>query len=419
MKFKIFASSLLLLLFSSYSMNAIGLNLIGLSNINGIDEIEEELLFIINEGQQLDSYIPDQYWDFPYSKEYYSEKLVKINDTIIKYEQTEHNQDYYLLLGLLNFYLYNLNYPDSFINADKYLRVIESFPNRDYRSKWFLGTMYAKAAKSFESIQEFEFIAERVPEESLHPLFWNDYAYSALMAFMPKRSMIYYELYSKYANISLENIKIYNSILESFTTKSVDEFIEKDDLFMIYKREEGYGFISYPLGIWVPVKDDWNIELLDYNNNFSAILCKSAKIKDSTDTEITYSIGSYFYIDQDIEISTELQKYKNHQKIEISGIDPKFEVYEIWDSEQYKHIGGAHGYIAFYRNAADINNLNFEQPSKISTKNNGAETYVPFRNKINKLTENITYMFLLDSCENIFEQSKIDFIDFLSNVIIE
>ncbi len=51
----------------------------------------------------------------------------------------------------------------------------------DYRYKWFLGILYATSIKPFEAIDQFEYVESGVPEEKLHPLFWEDYAYAGYL----------------------------------------------------------------------------------------------------------------------------------------------------------------------------------------------------------------------------------------------
>lgn len=63
--------------------------------------------------------------------------------------------------------------------------------------------------------------------------------------------------------------------------------------------------------------------------------------------------------------------------------------------------------------------MEIEQASKIELGVTNGASYVPLSKKIRKISDNITYIFLLDSCENIHEQSKEDFVNFMSKVIIE
>ncbi|MDC7242333.1 MAG: hypothetical protein PQJ50_18410, partial [Spirochaetales bacterium] len=62
----------LLLFFIGVSLNAIGFNLINLPAVNGIYEVEEEVLFLMDEEWHLENYYPDQYWDFELTKEEYT-----------------------------------------------------------------------------------------------------------------------------------------------------------------------------------------------------------------------------------------------------------------------------------------------------------------------------------------------------------
>lgn len=411
----------ILLIFINTYTYSINLSLIKLTNINGINEVEKDILFLINNGRHLDNYIPDKYWDFKYTKQEYTEIMIRIIDSLHSLDQDKNNQDYYLLMGLLYFYLYNLDYPNSYDRAMENLSIISDFEQKDYRYKWFSGIINAKAAKSYLAIRDFEYITERVPEESLYPMFWGDYGFSALMAFMPGRSMEYFEKQAEFGDKDLADISIYQGISNSFVEGDLDHDIEYKDLYRLLKRENGLGFISYPFGIWIPTLGEWNVRQLDYKNRFSAIVFGSQKINDGSGNDITYSIGTYIYVDDDNDhITKQLDEFPKKIEIEMPGISDIFTIYEVWDPDLYSHIGGAHGFVAFYKSDAGIaTNQEIEQASKINTGSTNGETYIPFSNKIMRISDNITYIFLLDSCENIYEQSKKDFVNFMSKVLIE
>lgn len=407
-----------LLLLGCISLSAAGLRLIDLSRIDQSGSLGVDLRFLVAEENNLQSYIPDDIWRSGNSKEFYREKIKSVISRLDRNHSEVDSSECSLLMGLLYSYLYNLDEAGAYDKALDFLEVSDSSPGRDYRFKWFQGVHLAGAGKVYEAIDAFNFVASNVKEHNLHPDFWYDYGLAALYAQMPKRSVRYIRNFSEYASVSLDNIKLFHSIKNTFSITDPSGSLEKKDLFLYVLEQNGGGFLSYPFGIWVPVREDWSMKVLDYKNNFSAIVFKSDQIPSGLKTA-SYSLAVFFYVDKEVDLAGQLGRYEGYKKVDLKGLTSDFEVFEVWDSAQYVEVGGSRGLVAVHHSRGVLNNEFFEQPSKRPSSKEGDVYYAPLSLKIDRLSADISYMFLLDSCEMIFEQSRRDYVEFLNGLRFE
>jgi hypothetical protein len=397
---------------------AIDLSLINLRNVPGISDLESDLLFVMDNEYFLRNYIPDRIWNHQYSKQELADRLKQLSANLDAIEEPTENQDLLLLKGLMCFYLFNLDQEGCYDKAIDFLTRIDKFPHRDYRYKWFLGTVYASSVRPFDAIEQFEYVAQKVPKEKLPPYFWEEYAYASYLAFMPRRALNCFDYYSKQGQTDLEENQLYNIIVDSFLETSVDMEIPKEDLFQIFERRTGVGYLSRPFGIWIPAKKEWILRYSDYKNQIGTIIFQSQSMEDEHGNSITFSIAAFFYVNKDDAAGRWSTIAPQVEQVRYLPVDDKFTVFEIRDPEKYDGFGGAHGYFAVYESSesGDPDN-SIERPSKIYAEKGGVYQYRP-KNYM-RFPGKITYVFLLDSCESIFERSKNEFVDFLENLLIE
>jgi tetratricopeptide (TPR) repeat protein len=286
-----------------HSCFAIDMRLINLNNVPGIEKLEDDLLFVINHEYLLHSYIPDELWAHSLSKQDLTDRLIKLSTDLEAFDETIENQDLLLLKGLICYYLFNLDQQGHYDKAVEYWERIDSYSSPDYRYKWFSGILYATSIKPIEAIDQFEYVESRVPEEKLHPFFWEDYAYASFLAFMPGRAIDCFDKFSQYEGVNLENNSLYRSLKESFVVPAPDMEIPEEELFQIFERRTGVGFLSRPMGIWIPAQREWIPQFGGYYNNFGALGFQSQGIEDEQGNSITYSIAVYFHINDDDAVS--------------------------------------------------------------------------------------------------------------------
>lgn len=417
-KQKLLVISVFLLL--TTTAHAINIRLIQIQNLPDVENLMPDLEYILNHEDHLSTFISDEYWDYDTTKEQLTGRLIEIVTTLEQYGNTGENQDQTLLKGLIYSYLYNLDVQEYYPRAIEELKKIENYSYKDYRYRWFLGTIYAKSVKPYEAIEQFEFVESRVPEDKLHPLFWADYAEALTFAFMQRKSLETFEKYALYGNIDLDDNWFYQGIKEKEVQTTADMEISSDELYQLLEREKGLGYLCRALNIWIPAKGEWTPSLYGYSNHVAALSYKSQDIEDEKGDTITYSIVNMMYINRADVMEHYLSLAPDVKILENHEFDAKFTVLEIKDPEQYKHIGGAHGLVVLYEPETDERTGDLvEQPSRIRTRPGSGASYMAFQPVHRRIPEKISYAFLLDSCENIFEESKADFIEFMDKVIIE
>ena len=410
--------TLIILHFSTTTAYSINIRLIQIQNLPEVENLMPDLDYVLEHESILKVFIPDEYWEYDLSKQELAEKVIEIVQKLDSYDDADENQDLTLLKGLLSYYLFNLDQKGYYNRAIEELEKIDNYPNRDYRYKWFLGVVYSKSIQPFEAIEQFEFVETRVPEDQLHPLFWADYAEALSFAFMQRKSIEAFEKFSKYGSVNLQSNSMYQSLKEKMTEPAVEMEIKSDDFFQFFERESGLGYLCRPFGIWIPAQGNWTPRLFDYSKHFSGIMYKSQDIEDESGETITYSIASFLFADKDDVMEQFKAMAPIVDVIEDPAFDSRYTVLEIRNPEQYKHIGGAHGYVLIYEpEMGESTGESMEQPSKINTGT--GTSYLPFQTIYTRVPGKLSYVFLMDSCENIFEESRADFITFMEKVIIE
>lgn len=86
-----------------------------------------------------------------------------------------------------------------------------------------------------------------------------------------------------------------------------------------------------------------------------------------------------------------------------------------------REIGGARmrTLIIYESEGSGGSGKSIERPSRFPVKAGGLPRYVPLRRSYRRFPGKITHVFLLDSCENVFEKSKKAFVAFMNGVLIE
>ncbi len=420
---------IVILLLHGLSTYSIGLWMINTGNLPNLSRYEELLDFAGQNEQYISSFIPDEYWKSTYSRKQFTDKLVTLYELLCQESNDPDNQDLWLLKGLVCHYLYNLDQLQYGQTAISNYNNVSDLPGHDYRFKWMLGIHYAKAARPFEAIEQFSFVADRIAEDQLHPLFWKDFGYAAFLALMPAKAMNYFELAAKYGKQKLEDNSIYENIKENIIAPPVGEAINKEDLYKAYERKEGLGLLSRALGIWIPIEKSWKLTMKDYTDNKSLLFITPDSIKSKGGQEVSYTIA-LFFIANDGQIEDEWMKsYPDYQLTDDLELAGNYRVYEYKDPNVYANMGGSHGYVAFSASSYPSRpGESIEAPSKfywpetkkiVSSNDSGSGSYIPLNKEFSRLRGSLHYVFLLDTSNLIFEESKQEFIRFLKGVIIE
>jgi hypothetical protein len=397
------------------------LAIINVRSIPSVEKYADEMAHVQTHVGYIASYIPDEYWNYPVSKAELSEHLIAFYNLLDGDVDHPDNQDLYLLKGIICTFLFNLDVQAYYTLAIDNFMHIDSLGGRDYRYKWMLGNLYICSIHPFEAIDQFKYVESKIPENLLHPLFWLDYAHAAALALMPANAVKYFELYAKYANASLGGVGLYQAIMKNFIYPQIDAPIAKNSLYVAHDRQDGAGVLSRPFGIWLSVNDQWSYKSTDYADRQSIILFTPLPIRHETAGPITYTIGAFFDLSGMDPRTKWLSKLPNCREVVDLDLNKPFVVYEYNDSKTYPNLGGSHGYIAFLKSTCPSSpGVQIEAAAELHTSDSDpGVSYVVLDKVYSRFQEPINYVFLLDTCNYIFEESKDVFVSFLNNLIVE
>ncbi|MGE5317574.1 MAG: tetratricopeptide repeat protein [Chloroflexota bacterium] len=374
----------------------------------------------IKDNQQLYDHWTNE-WKFDTPKEVVQIKLREYFTTFSSI--TPKNEELFLLLGDIAHYLYNLDDTAYFSKAvNNYNLAIKSNP-KGYRAYWFLGFHYALSNVPTLAIENFLKAQELLPADQPAD-FWNEYAMATAITNMPSHCIY-----------AMDQVKRISGVAGSFETQlgptihkrivEIDKEMSypKEDLWSISKGEK-IVFTSRPLGIKILVDPKWKLSIYDYNKRQSAFIINPPAIKNKKGKEINYTVALMMKSandnDQLVEyINNFVSNSPDKSKISFSEKYPHMIAYEIKDKSMYQDIGGGHLYmIGIERNTPTYPGLLLENPATLPDGKAGQVNYYNADNSKNRFNGKIFYMIMLDSCEDIHDQSLAIFKALFDNQII-
>ncbi len=398
----------------AFGLHAYDLDLVNLKAIDNVAAYTEDLGFAIENRSHLSGWVTDDFWKSAYSRSDLIARMESFYGKICATPEPD-NQEYLLLKAIISEYLYHLDAPGYFEDVVDNYGAIDALEKRDYRYKWLLGQFYAKAACPFDAIRQFEYVAERVPRDNLHPQFFHDYAYAQSLALMSASAMRNLELYFKVTGLSSEGDSLYKSLRKSFTAYESGKDLSFDELYVPFESDEGTGFLSRLLGMWLVPQGEWGLAYTGLMNDTSIVKFQSKRIIHSSGETITYSIMMLSSLDDGGEMASKFREsLPNLRQVDIPN-DEGAEIYEYSDPMTYPHIGGSHGYLALIRRDYHEGiDAEIERPFRLP-KGDGQEStwYYVLKEQYARYRGTITHVILLDTCEYIFEESKKDFFEFI------
>lgn len=418
MKKKVF---LLLALLLSVKLFSADLRFINYSEIKKIENYENELLFAVNNEHLLRSWVSDDFWKADISKAECRANLNKLYKLICDNSEPK-NIDYLLLKGIISEYLYNLDEEGFFEFAEKNYLSVEKLKNADYRYKWFLGVFYANAAMTLKGMETLQEVAAKVPEEYLVTEFFYNYAYIANMCKMPATSLSYLEKYSKYENVDVKDDWLYKSIQKSlipFDTKKIDQSIVRTTF-----NKGNSGFFCRPFGFFISPKEDWNVRHLNPPAPTDYVVAFKSNSLSTKKGNVSYSVLFSAGMNENSfskNTFSGFQKETALKEVVLIKDRPELKAYEFTDSSKYSEIGGSHGLIVYftkeYSEDADIKMefpIDYSHLNSNNSNGDGNAKYYLLQPEMKRANAPVTYCILLDSCGLIYEQSKKEFIEFLT-----
>lgn len=394
------------------------IKLIDINKIDNGSKYTAHYSFIKGNVEYYDHFTPE--WNYSKSKEELVKKLVEAYKA---FSALKPNTETLLLLGDIAHYLHNLDQKDYFDFAVKnYSRAIENDP-KEYRAYWFLAFHYAQSNVPDRAIEYFLKAQELLPSDQPSD-FWDDYAWSTAVANMPSHSIFAMDkaknILGKQGNIESQ---LGQNIRNMIVNLNNDSTFKAKDIWSAIKGDK-ITIISRPLGIKILVDSTWVLSIHDYTNHQCFFTIEPSSIKNKKGKDINYTIAILMRVVNDEDklddfLNPFISKYSNRRKIQFSDKFDKTIAYEIRDDSIYHDIGGGHLFMmGVERKMPEYPGLLLENPFSLPKNDSGKITYYTVSDNKNRFKGRIFYMIMLDTCEDIYDQSSTVFKSFFNNQLV-
>lgn len=334
------------------------------------------------------------------------------------------NEELYLFLGDIAHYLYNLDDTAYYNIAVKDYNLAIKMEPKDYRAYWFLANHYSQSNLPKAGIEAY-FKAQKLLPDKPPAAYWDNYAFATAVANMPSHCIFAMEkeraILGGPGTFELQHGP---SILKEFVEPNKDSTYKFQDIWSARTEKNKYTFISRALGIQFTIDTVWKLNLYSLSNRTSGIVIKPTPIKSKKGIKIHYTIAILFKLakpNDNLKDFTKslLSRYSNVRKIDFSNKYNKMTAYEIKDDSLYRNIGGAHLFlIGIERNSPKYPGLLLESPADLPGKNSSQIQYFVAPRVNNRFKGRIFYAVMLDSCEDIHQQSLAVFQKFFNDQLI-
>ena len=417
---KKFFAALLVAVVCNFALFANELQYINIDELHNTDSYKNELVFAYNHQSYFGYYVPDEYWDFPYTREECVEKLTKLYNSLLENPEPG-NQEYMLCKAVVATYLYNLDEMNYFNIAVNDFLAIENLPSYDYRCPWFLGKFYANATLFERGVEQFNMILDSIPPENVNPDLLLNYGGVLHAAGMPMSAINALELYEKFSGKSVQQNSIYTTIKSRIHEYDGTD-TESEMLMRRQVRGEKSGVMLRPFGLWFSIPEEWTVNVSRFLEKMYVLQCY-LKAPAHDGTYINYSVLMFSNVADTIEETSAYKQYlscfERFEKVNQVNLFPdRNDVIsvEYTDSSMYADRGGSHGYAVLviepWTNTADID---MEVPENYLKNTEGGLQYYSLGNFYKRYKGYAVHFFFVDSCEEIFEEAKEQFVNFINN----
>jgi hypothetical protein len=394
-------------------------NYIDISKISSDSKLVIAFNFVKDNMQYYDHWT--NFWSYDKPKQ---DLIIQLRENYKSFSAlAEKNEETYLLLGDIAHYLYNMDDTAYYSVAVKnYNEAVKGSP-KDYRVYWFLGYHYALSNVPTSAIDNF--IKAEILLPSQQPAdFWNNYAWATAVTNMPSHCIYAMD---KVKSISGKEGSFQQQLGETIYKRIIpvdkNHSYEKKDIWTASLGDK-MTFTSRPLGIKILVDSTWELSIYDYKKNQAAFIINPPTIANKKGKEIHYTIAVLMNTANDNEkledyINNFVSKYPDKKKITFSDKYDKMVAYEMKDKSMYIDIGGGHLYmIGIERNAPKYPGLLLENPVTLPKGTASEVNYYRAADSKDRFKGKIFYAIMLDSCEDINEQSFAIFKSLFDNQII-
>lgn len=357
-------------------------------------------------------------WMYNVSRETISVKLKIIYIDILSLKES--NPEVYLLLRDIAHFLYNLeNEEYNKISIEHYKEAI-ALNSKGYRGHWFLAVHYAKSAQPRKAFEQLQIAEKQLPLE-IPFQFWEDYTLIGYLSQMPAHATYGINQFKKVTGYSSE----YDYIIEKMSPANADTAYSVRDLWLTMPEDSASKlatFLSYPLGLRIKVDSTWGFNLYDYKEGQSQVVFRPPGLVSVKGDTITYTIGLFVKkINNEDRLSGFIRSFtKSAQEKEYTGTIPNYSSsmsFKFQDDRVYSNLGGGRfNIIGIRRETPKRPGLIFESPAKLS--DDGKFMVYGNQTTLGRFHNGLFYVFLLDTCKDIYEESFSVFENLIQNQIL-
>ena len=400
------------------------LNAIDFTKINFPKENQGDINFVKDNVQIFNHWAPN--WTSSLSKKNVIKKLNTVFEITNKLK--DHNIEVELFLGELANYLYNLEVEEYYQKAVDHFLIAKTLAPTDYRVYWFLGNHYALSATQILSIESYQTALKYMPVNESNSYFWNEYSFACTLARMPGTARYAAHQTSVIAGKTTQTEDDVNILTKKLMKiPPTDTSMEAKDVWSVIGRTRNkLILLNKIIGIRLAVDSLWSLNLAGFTKQLDYISIKPKEVIAKNGKKIGYSMLLFAKIPEPAEsLSAFYEKLtiKTKYKKPINFYADKFKnaiTFELQDPTIYPDWGGGHSYaLALERDYPDFPGKALEIPMESPKNNNSQVNYYAANTNFSRVKAKLYYYILLDSCEDINEESLAVFKEFLDNLVIE
>ena len=395
------------------------INYIDLKKIENGEKYRSYFSYVKDNQPFYDHWSPE--WKYDQKKE---DLIAKLKEAYEVFESIPgKNAELLLLTGDIAHYLYNLDESSRYQPAiDHYLAAMSMNPD-DYRAYWFLANHYALSDHAVKGAEMFLKAENTLP--TVKPAdFWEEYGRSMAFANMPSHAI--------YSMDKARSILGREGNTGNLMGQGILKQLGEPNRNLNYKREEIWyaskgekvAFISRILGIKLLIDSTWHVSPFNYSNHNCGFSIEPPLLKDKRGKETGFTIAVIMKTVNDSDkledyINSATGKYQDKTRIHFSDKYNNLIAYEIKDKNTYRNLGGAHLYsIGIERISPEYPGLLLENPVALPSMEAGKLNYFTATGGKTRFKEKIFYNILLDTCEDIHDQSFAIFKSFFEQQLV-
>jgi hypothetical protein len=414
-----------IVMFMSAALLSYGnIHIVHLDKLPNDETLHIHLERLVNIVQYIDHYSPE--WNYPVDKNEVIDFLTGFRGENSNLLTSHENYELRALNIVIMSYLYNLDILDVAEAIAKEARYLKTNYPDEYRTYWLYGNFLIHGARIPEGFNEFKHVLETDGNFDRYPVdFLHDYGYACLLAGLYKNSMYVYELAAARENKDVLSNRYYTTLSEIMIASSPGEEYTQQQVWKIIASEGQYYARSRMLGALLPLKETWNLQFSGLQNE--SIFCfigPDKFIPKNGNQSIGVSILLQFFLS-----STAYENFLNNFQASFPVIartqkvigDREYDILTYEDLEKYQHMGGSRGYyISTVLRYPQTPGIGIELPLDYTTEmQTGNPQYYPLTQELDRINQDIYMGVLLDSCNDIFEESSDFLFTLLQNSVFE